>query len=147
MSGSGISWAICKSAPYCRQITTPAPHHSVFTGRMPFLPPNQQRQSTEGKYRNFITYIYIYTHTQLIRVQSRPSAVNMTLPAFAVERCHLQSCMVSIDISCPQGAQQQTRCKQLLLLTDGTDERTLDRFTDPAPHTMQVVSITIRTCN
>jgi len=27
----------------------PAPHHSVFTGRMLFLPPNQQRQSTEGK--------------------------------------------------------------------------------------------------
>jgi len=27
----------------------PVPHHSVFTGRMPFLPPNQQRQSTEGK--------------------------------------------------------------------------------------------------
>ena len=30
MSGSAISWAICKSAPHCRQITTPAPHHSVF---------------------------------------------------------------------------------------------------------------------
>ena len=30
MSGSGISWAICKSAPRSRQITTPAPHHSVF---------------------------------------------------------------------------------------------------------------------
>jgi len=27
----------------------PVPHHSVFTGRMPFFPPNQQRQSTEGK--------------------------------------------------------------------------------------------------
>jgi len=26
----------------------PATDHSVFTGRMPFLPPNQQRQSTEG---------------------------------------------------------------------------------------------------
>jgi len=25
------------------------PHHSDFKGRMPFLPPNQQRQSTEGK--------------------------------------------------------------------------------------------------
>jgi len=25
-----------------------APHHLVFTGWMPFLPPNQQRQSTEG---------------------------------------------------------------------------------------------------
>jgi len=34
-----------------RQITMPATHHSVFTGRMPFLPRNQQRQSTEGKPR------------------------------------------------------------------------------------------------
>ena len=49
VSGSGISRAVCKSAPRSRQITMPAPHHSVFTGRMPFLPPNQQRQSTEEK--------------------------------------------------------------------------------------------------
>ena len=48
MSGSGISWAICKSAARSRQITTPAPTTQFFTGRMPFLPPNQQRQSTEG---------------------------------------------------------------------------------------------------
>ena len=27
---AGISWAICTSAPSSRQITTPAPHHSVF---------------------------------------------------------------------------------------------------------------------
>jgi len=30
VSGSGISWAICKSAPCCRQITMAAPHHSSF---------------------------------------------------------------------------------------------------------------------
>ena len=30
VSGSGISWNICKSAPRSRQITTPTPHHSVF---------------------------------------------------------------------------------------------------------------------
>jgi len=30
VSGSGISWAICKSAHSSRQTTTPAPHHSVF---------------------------------------------------------------------------------------------------------------------
>ena len=30
VSGSGISWAICKSAPRSRQIAMPAPHHSVF---------------------------------------------------------------------------------------------------------------------
>ena len=46
----GISWTICKSfAPRSRQITMPVPHHSsFFTGWMPFLPSNQQRQSTEG---------------------------------------------------------------------------------------------------
>ena len=62
VSGSGISWAICKSAPRSRQISTPAPHHSVFTGRMPFLPPNQQRQSTEGKY--LLTYLKINDRSQ-----------------------------------------------------------------------------------
>ena len=31
--GSSISWTICKqSAPPSRQITTPTPHHSIFTG-------------------------------------------------------------------------------------------------------------------
>ena len=54
MSGNGISWAICKSAPRSREIglTTLAPHHSAqffLTGRMPSLPPNQQSQSTEGR--------------------------------------------------------------------------------------------------
>jgi len=49
VSGSGINWAICKFAPCSRQTTTPALYHFVFTGRMPFLPPNQQCQSTEGK--------------------------------------------------------------------------------------------------
>jgi len=49
VSGSGISWAICKYASHPRQITMPASHHSVFTGKMPFLPPNQQRQSIEGR--------------------------------------------------------------------------------------------------
>ena len=31
VSGSGISWDICKSAPHSRQITMPAPHCSVQT--------------------------------------------------------------------------------------------------------------------
>ena len=30
LSGSSISWAVCKSAPCCRQISMLAPHHSVF---------------------------------------------------------------------------------------------------------------------
>jgi len=34
--------------PDSRQTITPAPHHSVFYRLDPFLPPNQQHQSTEG---------------------------------------------------------------------------------------------------
>jgi len=52
MSGSGISWAICKSAPRSRQITTPAPHHSVFlqTGCPSCRPTNSVKDS---KHWNF----------------------------------------------------------------------------------------------
>ena len=60
VSCSGISWAICKSARRSRQITIPAPHHSsFFTGRMPFLPPNQQRQSTEGIIHRYTNYTFL----------------------------------------------------------------------------------------
>jgi len=48
VSRSGICWAICKSAPHPRQ-PCQYPTTQFFTGRMPFLPPNQQRQSTEGR--------------------------------------------------------------------------------------------------
>ena len=48
VSGSGISWAICKSAPRSRQIPRQHSTAQFFTGRMPFLPPNQRCQSTEG---------------------------------------------------------------------------------------------------
>jgi len=45
-----------------RQITMPVPHHSVFTGRMPFLPPNQQRQSTEGEKMICIWSSWYHSH-------------------------------------------------------------------------------------
>jgi len=41
--GSGINWTIFKQCTPCsRQITTPTPHRSIFTGRVLFLMPNQQ---------------------------------------------------------------------------------------------------------
>jgi len=49
---------------------------------------------------------------------------------------------LSIDISCPQGAQQQTRRPSLLLSIDGTDRQTDRRPTVTyAPHTMGAASI------
>ena len=49
-SGSGISWAICKSAPSSRQITMPAPHHSVFY-RPDALPATQPTASKHWRQR------------------------------------------------------------------------------------------------
>ena len=56
VSGSGICWAICRSAPHPRQ---PCQHPTTqfFTGRMPYLPPNQQRQSTEGTKTSKLTVL------------------------------------------------------------------------------------------
>jgi len=48
VSDSGISWAICKSAPRSRQIAMLASTTQFFTGRMPFLSPNHHCQGTEG---------------------------------------------------------------------------------------------------
>jgi len=42
----------------------------------------------------------------------------MTLAAFAIERRRL----LSIDICCMRGAQQQTRCTPLLLSIDGPEK-------------------------
>ena len=49
VSGSGISWAICKSAPHSRQITTPAPHNSVFY-RPDALPATQPTASKHWRH-------------------------------------------------------------------------------------------------
>ena len=52
---SGISWAICKSAPCSRQITTPAPHHTVFLqAGCPSCHPTNQSKHT-----------HTHTHTRL----------------------------------------------------------------------------------
>ena len=48
VSGSGTSWDIYKSATRSRQITTPAPHHSVFY-RLDALPAAQPTASTHWR--------------------------------------------------------------------------------------------------
>ena len=50
-SSSGKSWAICKSAPRSRQVTTPAPRHSVFY-RPDARPATQPTASKHWRPRN-----------------------------------------------------------------------------------------------
>ena len=60
VGGNGISWAICKFAPRSRQITTPAPHHSVFY-RPDALPAAQPTASKH--WRHWIQHSQ-YLHSQ-----------------------------------------------------------------------------------
>jgi len=74
---NNMYWTICCS----RQIATSTPRHSIFTGRMLFLTPNQQCQNTEGKTnysQNYdisiptvssviSDYTHTHTHTQTDR--------------------------------------------------------------------------------
>jgi len=46
------------------QTTTTTSHHSVFTGRMPFLTPNQQHQSTEGN-PSLYNWVWLLTQAEL----------------------------------------------------------------------------------
>ena len=109
--------------------------------------------------RAVIHDIHCMTDTQVC-VQPRLSTVNVTL-AHLLLSAVLQAPLLlstgacswyttlrrqlSIDISCPQDAQQQTRRPPLLLPIDGTDRRS-DRQTDarpfhrPCSHTMRAVS-------
>jgi len=58
-AGSGINWTMCKqSASHSRQITTPTPHHSIFTGWMLSLTPDRVKtlKAQILNYRNNILF-------------------------------------------------------------------------------------------
>ena len=76
VSGSGISWAICKSAPRSRQITMPAPHHCFY--RPDALPSAQPTASctqgiSEGISCDQLITI-LYTEKRPLNECSRPSS-------------------------------------------------------------------------
>jgi len=50
---------VCTSLQTDNHASTPP--LEFFIGRMPFLPPNQQRQSTEGKTKERNTKLFLFT--------------------------------------------------------------------------------------
>ena len=59
VSGSGISWAVCKAASRPRQITMPAPHHSVLQARCPSCRPcNSIKTLKAFKRYRLLTFIH-----------------------------------------------------------------------------------------
>ena len=86
VSGSGISWAICKSAPRSRLITTPAPHRSVFY-RPDALPAAQPTVSKHWRRQQSTAHTHTHTHpfngpfsrtTQVSRYQKGKTNLDFT---------------------------------------------------------------------
>ena len=63
VNDSGIRWAMCKSAPRSRLITTPAPHHSFFS-RPDALPAAQPTVSMHWRQRKTSVESKLYLRHQ-----------------------------------------------------------------------------------
>ena len=83
VSGSGISWAICKSAPRSRQITMPTTHHSVFY-RPDALPAAQPTASKHWRPNHTNVTVIIIIQTTITKIntlwQWKLKAVNLEWP-------------------------------------------------------------------
>ena len=67
VSGSGISWAICKSAPRSRQIATPATHHSAFyrPGALPAAQPTASKHWRDlGSWKDILITEVLFWNTR-----------------------------------------------------------------------------------
>jgi len=69
----------------------PAPHRLVFTGQMPFLPPNQQCQSTEGLTittltvsKKKISFINMHNSEQKLNPNCIPNNINKCPKKFGI---------------------------------------------------------------
>ena len=86
VSGSSISCAICKSAPWSRHITIPASHHSVFY-RVDALPAAQATASKHWR--------------QILRHKNQPLYILLTLISHSSTLLHTVSDSHLLS-SCPQ---------------------------------------------
>ena len=102
VSGSGISWAICKSAPRSWQITMPAPHHSVFY-RPDALPVAQPTASKHWR-MDGPAPPHVFLPLPVLRQNLWVGNGGKELLWFEHPSCH-----PAISIEAPKGTQNTTR--------------------------------------
>jgi len=108
VSGGGISWAVCKYAPRSRQITTPAPHHSVFyrPGALPAAQPTASKHWRPG----FLMPLYSNMCVRLLTTSFRV----MQLVTSSLRKCFYYS--IQNNKFTRQFARQVTFSKQELVV-------------------------------
>ena len=127
MRGSGISWDMCKSAPSSRQDNhTSTPWLSFFCrpDALPAAQPTASKHWKQIMYNNWKLYNMFHQH----HTKNDCCCIFKQLGCLHDTACicccsaNAAECwrLLSIDISCPQGAQQQTHssCCRMVGQTD-----------------------------
>ena len=128
VSGRGISWAVCKSAPRSRQITTPVLHHSVFY-RMDALPTTQPTASKHWRHTMYAYVKEIFLQRQTKRwlihstVYVHRSKTNLKIPSVTtpLSRRISSDSVVCIHGNCRSG--NRSRCSAI---TSGNELPNID---------------------
>ena len=115
VSGSGISWAICKSTPRPRQITMPVPPPlSFLTGRMLFLSPNQQRRSTEGTSKTLAKSPETFGIAEAEFIKGRCTSCHLNNSIYALRSLQAhRHFKVGTSGKCPVGMFSNSSCESL----------------------------------
>ena len=100
MSGSGVSWAVCKSAPCCRQITMPAPNHSVFLqAGCPSCRPTNSVKALKANH--YITIKYQTKIDLLLKIWNSRSADYLPSMLCLLHRCFtILTCIMYFTCVC-----------------------------------------------
>ena len=114
MSGSVISWAICKSASRFRQITMPAPHHSVFYRPDALL----AAQPTASEHWRQYKPSYIRRKQTVIHLPTPPENVT-TLT------CELQNFFIWLKVCCVLSNVGGFQESQLWVVVGGSENNQL----------------------
>jgi len=117
VSGSGISWAICKSAPCFRQPTTPVHHHSVFY-RPNALPATQPAAS-----KHWRQYSLNEIGIKLISTDRNPVKTKLVLEHFNCMSFYGGSHIITIMLCCCKcwfwwAVYNESRCVEFVQLAD-----------------------------
>ena len=105
VSGSGMRWDICKSAPNPRQITTPAPHHSVFY--RPYALP--AAQPTQSKHWSTMTIVEVKALSDIYPLMRVPLSSIFSTPPSSMQR----TAFLIYSWPCIDGAKDFASCSKM----------------------------------
>ena len=98
VSGSGISWAVCKSTPRSRQITMPAPHYSFYRpDALPAAQPTASKHWRQNMVTTCLEMLWMSWNFTAVREMSVKNLAMLNCPLLTPSLCQ---CLVGCCRPC-----------------------------------------------